>query len=799
MTVNKIQQELMGIFQAELEENLESVNKGLLSLEKSVEPEEQKEIVTTLFRSAHNIKGSSGVVSLVDIRVLSHRMEDVLKAIQEKKLTINSDLLDTLFSTVDALRDSMTAHLKGELLPEERKTALINMLEEAAKGNVPPQKRSSPISDTVPGLETPGGGLVGEKSHPSDLAPESLVSQPQNPVAKGNLSETQPIPQQELKPAASTTNPRPSSPDSIRVSTAKLDALIESLGELLVICMRSEQLQEDISHLQQELVVWQKAWRRVRPGFNRLLRQKDEKIRQDTFQKNDVLPLLDFLSANDQHRKKISGQINTLLPAAINNKNRLGLLSHDLQNRARQTRMMPFEVLFDTFPRLVRDIGRENHKDVYLHIKGAEVEVDRVILDTLKDPLIHILRNAIGHGIEDPAERTEQGKPPAGKICLNVEQKGTVIILEISDDGKGIDLEAVRRTAVRLGFLTEEAAAGLSQQEVLNLIFLPAFSTQDGVNDLSGRGIGLDVAHKNLEQINGLVQVNTEYLKGTSFTFSLPLTMATNDVLLINAAGQVFGLPITNVERILWMEPGNVGSIEGKPVISYDNHPLPLIILAQVLQLPQSRAPVGPAARIPLILVGSAEKRVALQVDNFIGTNEVVIKKLGRQLNRVRNVIGGAILGSGQVVIILNPADLVRDLQTRTKETLEPEAMEKRQPHILLADDSITTRTLEKNILENAGYRVTVAADGMEAWEFVQSEKPDIIISDVDMPRLDGFSLTEKVKGDNRFKELPIILVTSLETPADKMRGLNAGADAYITKSSFDQRTLLETIEQQIR
>ncbi len=517
-------------------------------------------------------------------------------------------------------------------------------------------------------------------------------------------------------------------------------------------------------------------------------------------QAQDVAPLLDFLASNEEHLKALSAEMNNLLRRFASDYGRLALLTDDLQDGVRRVRMLPIATIFDLFPRMVRDLAREQGKEVALHIVGADTEVDRQVLETMKDPLIHLLRNAMDHGIEPPDRREAAGKPRRGTVRLQAAQNGNTIVLEVADDGAGIDLEAVRRAAIARGLLTAQEAAGLSDRETVQLIFRSGLSTLPQVTDLSGRGVGLDVVRENLKRLHGIVKVDTAPGQGTTFTLTLPLTMATSHVLLVEVAGQMVAVPTTTVERILRVDATSVGSIEGKPAIRANGQSLPLVSLAQVLELPRAKAPLVADQKIPVVVLGVVERRMAFRVDGLQGTQEVVIKSLGRQLSQARNVAGATILGTGQVVMILNVADLIKSAQIGPA-VAAPSPVETREVArrpVLVVDDSITTRTLEKNILENAGYQVLVAADGEEAWALVQGEPLDAVVADISMPRMDGFVLTEKIKGDERFQDLPVVLVTSLESPQDRIRGLEAGADAYITKSTFDQRELLETIERLI-
>ena len=542
---------------------------------------------------------------------------------------------------------------------------------------------------------------------------------------------------------------------------------------------------------------WQKNWRKARPHCNRLRRQYSKA------DKTDLAPLFDFLENNEQELKTNSFEINTLLDSLANDRNHLQIVTDDLQNGIHSARMLPISTLFDLFPRMVRDLAHDLGKDIVLEVGGQETEVDRQALELMKDPVTHLLRNAVDHGIEAPEERLDLGKPRQGTIGLRAEQRGSNLVLTISDDGRGIDLDGVRRAAIERGLVSREKIADFSEREVVELIFYSGLSTATHTTALSGRGVGMDVVRKNLEQMRGLIQVETTAGLGTTFTLIVPLTLTTSHVLLVRVAGETIGLPMMNVERALHVDVGKVGSIEGRPAIYAEGRPLPLVSLAQVLKLPEVEQALPPDAKIPVVILSVVNKRIALRVSGFLSTQQVVIKSLGGQLLTVRNAVGAAILGDGQLVTILNVSDLMRSIHGKSVGSMALPIMTKeaRRWCVLLADDSITTRALEKHILENAGYDVIPAADGQEAWELLcNNEKgsPDLVISDINMPRMDGFLLTQSIKGDSKYAHMPVVLVTSLDSPQDRLHGMEAGADAYIVKSTFDQRELLNTIERLI-
>ena len=582
----------------------------------------------------------------------------------------------------------------------------------------------------------------------------------------------------------------------MRVPTSKLDALMDGVGELLVARMTTEQRRSELRELQRRMSRWHKNWRTVRGHYNTLLRKRDHQPDMPP----ELWALIDFLGKNEDEMKTFGRELGRLAAVLSSDHNRLSLLTDTLEKEVRGVRMLPLSTLFDPFPRMVRDLARERGKEINFVVEGASSEVDRHVLEAMKDPLTHLLRNAVDHGIETPEVREAVGKERQGTILLRGSQKGNTIVIEVVDDGAGIELQKVRETTVRLGLFKEEEAQKLGEAEIKELIFLSGLSTLDRATELSGRGVGLDVVKKSVEDLQGLIGIESTPGLTTTFTLTLPLTLATNQVLLVDVGGEIMGLPTTSVHRIERVERKDVGSLEGHPAIRVNGRILPLLSLSQTLGLERRQSQRPSQGNMSVVILGLAEKRMAFEVDGLRGTQEVVIKNMGPQLRRVPNVQGAAVLGNGQVVMILNMADLLRT--TGPAPTRKSKGAKEAQPiirrSILVVDDAITTRTLEKNILENAGYQVLVAADGEEGWAIIQSELLSAIVADVDMPRMDGVQLTEKVKGNELYRHLPVVLVTSLESRQDKIRGLEAGADAYITKQTFEQQELLETIERLI-
>ncbi len=625
---------------------------------------------------------------------------------------------------------------------------------------------------------------------------------------------------------------------TVRLSTSKLDALMEVVGELQAARLSAELRQTELHSLLSSAESLEALSRAVRQHTRRLrldsaeaesreaagdgLEAAAKRLAEAKTQAEagvsaadetdarrrlaEVGAILDFVETNDVRVRELRGRLSDLRRQFEADGRHLAQLMADLQDGVRRTRLVPIATVLDTFPRVVRDLARQLNKDVDLEISGGETEVDRAMLEQIKDPLSHLVRNSLDHGLEKRAARLAAGKPATGKLTLSAAQHGDSLRLELADDGGGIDVSAVKAGAVARGLVTAEAAAAMSDHEALWLIFRSGLSTSATITAISGRGVGLDVVRENIERMNGWIEVNSVPGRGTRFAFSLPLTVATTLCLMAQAGGQTFGLPLSSVVRVVRVGADEIGHAEAGEAIRVDGRPIALLQLSDVLNLaPGPAAPARAGARRPAVVVGSAERRAAFLVDTLGAAQEVVVKSLPRPFERVRHVSGAAILGSGEVALILNAADLLRGGKGASPSAGAAESAAESAAGapaeavmILVADDSITTRTLEKNILEAAGYTVRVAADGQEAWTILQSEPCRLLVSDVNMPRLDGFELTEKVRGHETLKRLPIVLVTSLDSREDRERGIWAGADAYIVKGSFDQDVLLSTIRQLI-
>jgi two-component system chemotaxis sensor kinase CheA len=769
----QIRQQLIDSFKTEQQEHVQKINAGLLALEKNLPAKEQQAILKEIFREAHSLKGAARAVGMTAIESLGHALESLLLSVKEGRLTFAPGLFDLLYETLDAIELMMAQVEAGQATPPAKVVALLARLEQVAEEAAEEQGGRGAKEQRSKGAK--------EQGSEEEIGIELTTFQPSNPptLQPSNLPTLQP------------SNP---SNETIRVSVSKLDALMAQFSELLGAKIRTEQRLAEVRQLQTFVAEWHKDWMALRSSYNGLLRNGHA-----TYSK-EITALLDFTQESQERLRVFNTQSNTLYRQLANDAMRLSLTVDELQEEIKRVRMLPLSTITATFGRMVRDLARAQHKQITLTITGGETELDKRVLEQIKDPLIHLLRNAVDHGLETPAKRQQAGKRSEGQIVLAASQQGNNVVITVGDDGAGLDIPAIRLAAARKGLLSKAEAQKLSEAEAANLIFDSGLSTSQIITDISGRGVGLDVVRQNVEQLHGTLEVSSAPGQGTTFTMTLPLTLASSRGLLVQAGQQTFILPLTTVERMLRVERSTIASVEGREAITYQGKPVALAWLEDLLELPSGSKAANP---LTIVIIAVAEKRLGLIVDNLLGEQEIVMKSLGKQLAKVGGIAGATVLGSGQVILVLHAADLIKLAGRRAT---HPPALAKVKPNeakqrktILVVDDSITTRTLEKNIMEAAGYQVKLATNGEEALAVLMADGlPDLVISDVNMPRMDGFELTHRVKQDKRYVNIPVILVTSLDSPADKARGIEVGADAYIVKSNFDQGNLLETVEQLI-
>jgi two-component system, chemotaxis family, sensor kinase CheA len=539
---------------------------------------------------------------------------------------------------------------------------------------------------------------------------------------------------------------------------------------------------------------WRREWRSVRASYIRLARRLQE---QGAEAAAEMHTLFRFLQTNEDYLNDTNRELTQLGQLLAQDNMTLATLADNLQENVADLRMMPFESIIGGFQRMVRDLARDTHKQVQLDVVGAHVEIDKTVLDALKDPLMHLLRNSVDHGIEAPHQRELAGKIPVGHIYVVVEQRGTEIVIKVQDDGRGIDVHRIKRKAITAGLLTEAESATLDDDAAKLLIFESGFSTSDQVTAISGRGLGMDIVRDRVESLRGRISVQSVFGHGTTMMISVPVSLTRIRAIMLRVGEEDYAVPSTMVTRMETLPRSAMFTAEGREMVMLNQRPMPLVSLGALLDAPG--LPHDRPELMTLLALTAADRAVAFEVEGLSSEMELVLKPLGPELANAPYVAGASLLGSGEVLLILDANDLVRRALGGTtivrRSTSVSRSKAQRRMRVLVVDDSITTRTLEKNILEAIGFEVHVAIDGAEAWTVLGDFTPDVIISDVEMPNVNGLELTRRIKSHAHTQDIPVILLTSLGKPEQREEGLRAGADAYLIKSRFDQGELLETIQ----
>lgn len=726
-------QTLRATFRVEAAEHLQAIGSGLLALEKTPDAAARPPIIETVFRAAHSLKGAARAVSFTDIESICQSLESVFASWKRGDSSPTANALDVAHRALDEIGAMLAA--PAEKAPER----------------------------------------------PAAAAP---VSRDVGPIAGATM------------PAAAGA--AAADAETVRVSVSALDRQLLEAEELLAAKLATNARAADISLLLGQLEQWRKECIRVQPQTRALRRAAEQNDSGAPLAASVANGLMEFIDWNNDHLRSFEARIAALRRAADHDRLVVGKLVDDMLENSKQLLMLPLATLGRLLPRIVRELCRDQGKQAEIVIRGEDVKIDKRILEEIKDPLIHLLRNCVDHGIETPDARRRAGRPPHASITLAVAQlNGNQVEISLRDDGSGVDVDKVRAVAVKRGLLSTEAAESLPDDAALRLIFEPDVSTSPTITQVSGRGLGLAIVREKTEKLGGHVTIESARGTGTTIRMMLPLTLATFRGVIIECARRVFIVPTAQAERAIRFRPADVQTVENRETLLLQGRTVALADLAQVLGIPPARRNGEEPGARPAIILAIGEQRVAFAVDAIVDEAEVLVKRLTRPLSRVRNIAGATVLGSGEVAPILNVSDLLKSARrvsgsARAAAPATPAAAPAKR--VLVAEDSITSRMLIKGILESAGYEVETAVDGMEAFTSLRSERFDVLVSDVEMPRLNGFDLTARVRADRNLAELPVILVTALESREDRERGIDVGASAYLVKSDLDQSNLLEAL-----
>ena len=749
----------------EAEGQTATLSAGLVSLEGTTAA---PEVIDPLMRAAHSIKGAARIVGLDAIVRVAHAMEDCFVEAQKGRLALRPEHVDVLLRGVDMLTHvAQLGEAEVAVWQTEHAGEVDTLVTElnSAKDNRLPARAVAPV--VVP-----------------PAVPASAIAEVRDETAEKPASHAPGT----AEPPASPVSGIEKSPDRVvRITAESLTRLLGLAGEAV---MQSHRLSPLVDSL------WRLKGKQT--GLLEALQALEDRLasREDSLTVVDRERLAKAKTHASEGLQKLGETVETIEEFARQNEAHSSRLHHEVL----ASRMRPLAEGIRGFPRLVRDLARELGKQARFEVVGETTGVDRDILDRLESPLNHLIRNALDHGLEMPEERRAAGKPSVGTIRLEARHRAGMLQITLSDDGRGSDLERLRTKVVERELTTAAIANDLSESELLEFLFLPGFSTKERVTEVSGRGVGLDVVHNMVRSVGGTVRISAHHGKDARFVLQLPITVSVIRALLVEIAGEPYAFPLSRIDRILMFDRSELRELEGKPHMMLDDHPVGLVEASIVLELSAGHAHEK-GERLPVVIASDRSHRFGVVVDRFLGERDLRVSPLDPRLGKVPNISSSSVLENGWPVLILDVEDMIRSIDNmlsgRRLGKLASEVVEQKvraAKRVLIVDDSITVRELERQLLENRGYIVDVAVDGVDGWNAVRSAHYDLVVSDVDMPRMDGIQLVRQIKEDGRLRAIPVVIVSYKDREEDRIRGLDAGANSYLTKSSFHDRTFLTTV-----
>lgn len=786
-------------FAEESAERLTAINAMMLDLEKAGLATHDRGVMEKVYREFHSLKGAARAVNYNQIETICQAVEGIFSLLKQGATTISPELFETLLEAITCIETIVAAPEPTQCpVAQERILALLNTLEarSAAQGvsataTTPPGGQEAmppPVATTTQPLPSPQ-----QKAHCQGQPPQPRDSNA--PLAAPAPSPPSPTEHEVQAPPPAAKG---SAERQIRVDTAKLGSLLLHAEEMIALKLTGSRHLHDLKQVSQTVDLWREKWRRADKQLRQLRKEAQAMGAGNASDAPPYTPeIWRFLEWANDFISTLGQDIKTLGHAQEQNHRALTRMVDELLDEAKGVVMQPCATMLSLFPKMVREIAKQQKKEVELRIHGGEIEVDRRILERIKDPLVHLLRNAVDHGIEYPDARQAKGKPAQGTITVKVSQmEGDKVEILVADDGPGLDLAKIRESAMATKVVGKEQMQDIDDRQAAALIFASGVSAAPIVTELSGRGLGMAIVQEAVEELAGVLSLENRPGHGVGLTMRLPVSMSTFRGVLVQVGAELFILPSSQVVAVLKLKREQLKTVENRTTFPYQGKPLSLVGLDEVLGLTACGAKQEESLKV--VVLASAALRMGFKVDEVVEELEVLVKDLGKQLRRVNNLAGCTVLGSGKVVPILHVRDLLRTATTGSMGNLgatdDPRQEGGQRKSILVVEDSITSRTLLKNILEMAGYQVKTAVDGQEGLSFLKHNTVDLVISDIEMPRMSGLELTVAIRADSRLTDLPVILVTTLSSREDRERGIDAGANAYMVKSNFDQSNLLEII-----
>jgi two-component system chemotaxis sensor kinase CheA len=764
--------DLIAIFKAETEEHLTKLDNGLVALEKQPD---NVELASGMNREVHTLKGAARVFGFYEIQDIAHRIEDIFEEVAGKRAVFTSSMAERIFKGLDAIRTILQKIVQEKKIDAEVDVDALDICRELEECISAAQAvRTRKKRERQPKGEKEAGETQVKRE------PEKTDAQKEQEARKASGKAVDPM--------SEAVPPHPFGPaeEYIRVPMSRVDNLLYLVGEVVINKMKASAMTTQAKKLS-------KLSREVQKSMLSL----GEAIKKRPSSQNGEVSR--WLSQSEAQMQRLREQTLQLYDQVSTEALHLDPVIDQLQAKIKEIKMLPLSTIFEGFPRMIRDIASQQGKQVNLVISGEENELDKKVMEGIKTSLIHILRNCVDHGIEEPEARVALGKPRDGTIRISASHEGDNVVITVEDDGRGLDIAQIKQTALKKRLALPHDLEGMSPKEVMNIVFMNGYSTSPIVTDVSGRGMGLDIVRRDIANLKGRVILDAEKNRGTKFTLVLPLTIAIIQVLLVKLQNMLFALPMFSVTESVKVSTDDVSLTGGRMAIQFREHIVPLVRLNEVLALPRAaNEEEKTKENLLVVMTSSLDSRVGFIVDEIAGEGEAFIKSLGKHLGKVKNVSGAIIMPTGEVVVVLDIADLVANSALRLPHLTGKRSVvgtKHKEKRILVVEDAFSTRELEKSILETHGYLVDTAVDGLDALDRMVDNQYDLIVSDVEMPRMDGFELCRTLKNNDGYKDIPVVMVTALQKEEDKRRGIEVGAAAYLVKSAFEQTNLLDTIE----
>jgi len=786
--------ELLDDFLVEAFEMIEEMDNDLIELENNPD---DLDLLNKIFRVAHTIKGSGSFLNFDKLTHLTHHMEAVLDKARKGEFKITPEIMDVILESIDAMKAILEyiRDYKTDESPDIDIEPIVKKLDAIVNGTFDSGKSQKEEKKAGLNVEEISIENIDEIDLDS-LPPEEIDAILEKLVEEVNKSD---IEEEDKAPKEDEEKEDQKEKESEEEKESKEE--------------KEEKKEENLPQKEEKNEVTTAVKKDIQQSKKDMKKQiasvKEQTIRVDVKRLDQLMNLIGELVLAKNRLIKIYNDVEEryegekFLEELNQVVSSISIVTTDLQIAVMKTRMLPIGKVFNKFPRLVRDLARELGKKVKLIIEGEDTELDKSIIEEIGDPLVHMIRNAVDHGIEPPEDRVQKGKPEEGTIWLKAYNEGNMIVIEIKDDGKGMDPEKLKQKAVEKGIITPQEAENMSDKESFMLVFKPGFSTAEKVTNVSGRGVGMDVVKTNIEKLNGIIEIDSIPGKGTTIKLKIPLTLAIIQALLVASQEDLFAVPLSNVIETVRIVEEDIYTIEGKSVLKLRDEVLPLVNMADIFEIEKI---LEPEKYLYVVILGLGATKVGLIVDRFIGQEEIVIKSLGEFLKGLPGIAGATIRGDGRVTLIVDVASLMKlAKETHNKklvtDSLKEAKKRKEKPEdyiVLIVDDSAMDRKVMRQAIEPLGVNIMEAKDGVEALNMLKQNDIDAILIDIEMPRMDGYTLAQEIRKYNKYRKLPLIAVTSRATKSDRVRGVEVGMNEYITKP-YTQEYLQNVVRRNLK